>query len=189
MYNSGMHNGLLNDLGRMVSVDVECAGPNPSDFALLSIGACTLLPPRATFYRELQPDKPRSDPEAEAIHRLDLRRLAREGLPPEQALGEMADWLAETIHDPRGPLFLGFNAAFDWMFLDDYCLHYLGSNPFGHSPVDIKSFIMGLRRSAWEETSMRRLTDVPLRHNALQDAQDQADIFLNALREAGILDA
>jgi DNA polymerase III epsilon subunit-like protein len=184
-----MHDGLISDLGRMVSVDVETAGPNPADYALLSIGACTLLAPRATFYRELRPDKPRSDPEAEAIHRLDLRRLAREGLPPEQALAEMADWLAEAIPDPRGPLFLGFNAAFDWMFLDDYCLHYLGRNPFGHSPVDIKSFIMGLRLVAWEDTSMRRLTDIPLRHNALQDAHDQADIFLNALRKAGILDA
>jgi DNA polymerase III epsilon subunit-like protein len=183
-----MYNGLLSDLGRMVSVDVESAGPNPGDYALLSVGACTLMAPRATFYRELRPDKPRSDPQSESIHRLDLTRLAREGLPPEQVLGEMADWLAETIHDPRGPLFLGFNAAFDWMFLNDYCLHYLGHNPFGHSAVDIKSVIMGMRLIAWEDTSMRRLTDVPLRHNALQDAQDQADIFLNVLREADILD-
>ena len=33
----------------------ETAGPNPADYALLSIGACTLLEPRATFYAELQP--------------------------------------------------------------------------------------------------------------------------------------
>jgi len=184
-----MHAGLISDLGRMVSVDVESAGPNPADYALLSIGACTLLPPRATFYRELRPDKPLSDAQSAQIHRLDWQRLNTEGLPPAQALRELADWLAETIPDPRGVLFVGFNAAFDWMFLNDYYFHYLGRNPFGYSAVDIKSFILGLRHCSWEDTRMKHLSNAPLRHNALLDAQDQADIFLNALREIGILDA
>jgi len=127
--------------------------------------------------------------QSEQIHKLDMARLAQDGLPPAQALGKFADWLGAVITDARGPLFLGFNAAFDWMFLNDYFLHYLGYNPFGHSAVDIKSFIMGLRRTAWDDTRMQQLSSAPLRHNALEDAQDQADIFLKELRAAGILDA
>ena len=140
------------DLERMVSVDLETAGPNPSDYALLSIGACTLLEPRATFYAELKPDKKRSDENAIKIHNLDMVVLSRKGIPPRNALQDLADWLGRKVTDPRGALFVGFNAAFDWMFLNDYFHHYLGFNPFGHSAVDIKSFAMGLNRSTWEKT-------------------------------------
>ena len=184
-----MSNGLLADLPRMVSVDIESTGPNPADYALLSIGACTLLEPRARFYVELQPDKASTDAQAMQVHGLDMRVLEKHGLLPAPALQRLEYWLAETISDPRGALFVGFNAAFDWMFLNDYCLHYLGSNPFGHSAIDIKSFAMGLKRSAWEETRMAQLNNKPLRHNALEDAEDQADIFLDLLRAAGILKA
>ena len=179
---------LLTDRAGMVSVDVESAGPNPTDYALLSIGACTLLEPRQIFYSELRPDKAKSEPASEQIHQLDLAQLAREGAPPMRALGQFAAWLEEAVSDPRGPLFLGFNAAFDWMFINDYFLHYLGANPFGHSAVDIKSFIMGLRRIAWDETRMASFSQQTLSHNALEDAQHQADLFLGVLRDAGILD-
>ena len=182
-----MTEGLLSDLARMVSVDVESAGPNPADYALLSIGACTLLTPRATFYAELQPDKLKMDAEAAQIHKLNLENLALNGLPPAEALEALETWLEKSIPDARGPLFLGFNAAFDWMFLNDYYLHYLGRNPFGHSAIDIKSFAMGWQHSAWEDTRMANLSSKPLRHNALEDALDQADIFLDVLHNAGIL--
>ena len=182
-----MTEGLLSDLVRMVSVDIESAGPNPADYALLSIGACTLLAPRASFYVELQPDKMKSDAEAMRIHKLDMDELTARGIAPAAALQQMQDWLAETISDARGPLFMGFNASFDWMFLNDYFLHYLGRNPFGHSALDIKSFAIGLNQIAWEETRMVHFNHKPLRHNALEDAQDQADIFLDLLRTAGIL--
>ncbi len=114
-----MSNGLLADLPRMVSVDIESAGPNPADYALLSIGACTLLEPRARFYVELQPDKASTDAQAMQVHGLDMRVLEKHGLLPAPALQRLEYWLAETISDPRGALFVGFNAAFDWMFLND----------------------------------------------------------------------
>lgn len=175
----------LSDLRRMVSVDAETAGPNPGDFALLSIGACTLLNPRLTFYAELKPASFNSDTGAMAVHHLDLERLSKEGLAPADALNSFSDWLRTSITDERGPLFLGFNSPFDWMFLNDYFHRYLGFNPFGHSSLDIKSFVMGFRRVPWAETSMRRLTDKPLRHNALEDALDQAELFINLLESEG----
>ena len=72
------------------------------------------------------------------------------------------------------------------MFVDDYFQRYLGRNPFGHSALDIKSYAMAVADGTWAETSMRvlspkYLTGRPLAHNALNDAQDQAELF-RALR-------
>jgi len=178
-------NNFLSDISRMVSVDVETAGPNPADYALLSIGACTLTHLRETFYVELKPTSEKVDPGALAVHNLDMKNLAATGYDPKDALEKMAEWLRYAIHDDRGPLFLGFNSPFDWMFLNDYFHRFIGSNPFGHSSLDIKSFVMGLKRVPWASTSMKALTDKPLRHNALEDAIDQADLFINLLDSEG----
>ncbi len=177
----------LSDLPHMVSVDVETAGPNPADYALLSIGACTLLAPRQEFYVELMPDKENVEESAFAIHGLDFQHLKAAGEPPREAMQAFKDWLKTCTPPGEKTLFLGFNAPFDWMFVCDYFHHYLGSNPFGHSAVDIKSFAMGMQRVAWEETSMASLSTHPLRHNALEDAHDQADLFLKILQDAGEL--
>jgi ribonuclease T len=178
---------MLEDLPWMVSVDIESAGPNPADYALLSIGACTLMRPRQEYYVELVPDKQGEDPEAMAVHNLDVLTLNKSGVAPAAALKSFADWLTEALPQGCKPLFLGFNAPFDWMFLNDYFLHYLGENPFGHSALDIKSFLMGFRRIPWAQTSMRTLTDDPLAHNALADAHSQADIFIDILQSGGLL--
>jgi len=177
----------LRDLPRMVSVDVETAGPNPADYALLSIGACTLMAPRQEFYVELVPDKEKIEERAFAIHGLSFQHLKAAGKQPREAMMAFRDWLHACMPQDGKPLFLGFNAPFDWMFVCDYFHHYLRSNPFGHSAVDIKSFYMGISRVAWEETSMASLSTHPLRHNALEDARDQADIFLKILQDAGVL--
>jgi ribonuclease T len=90
---------------------------------------------------------------------------------------------------PEGsvPIFVGFNAAFDWMFVDDYFQRYLGHNPFGHTALDIKAYSMGMLNSNWGATSLKvlspkYLTGRPLAHNAVADAQDQAELF-RALRK------
>ncbi|MDO9545914.1 MAG: 3'-5' exonuclease [Pelolinea sp.] len=165
------------DINRMVSVDVEASGPNPADYALLSIGACTLNSPREEFYVEIQPTTMNSEAQSQEIHQLDLEKLSQTGQPPEVAMRLFADWIAESISSGISPLFIGFNAPFDWMFVCDYFHRFMGINPFGHSALDIKSFLMGFKYLEWEDTSMARLTTTVLRHNALEDACDQADLF------------
>ena len=80
-----------------ISVDVETSGPNPSDFSLLSIGACTLQDPRQTFYIELQPVSNRATAEALAISGLSLDTLRQRGLPPSEAMACLAEWLHEVV--------------------------------------------------------------------------------------------
>ncbi len=172
-----------------ISVDVETAGPTPSHYALLSIGACLAEDPAQTFYVELRPDRTAALPEALAISGLSLTELAEHGLPPAEALAQFEVWT--LAHTPRGsrPVFVAFNAAFDWMFVADYFHRYLGRNPFGHSALDIKALYMGLTGAAWSETSLHYVATrygcrQALAHHALSDALDQAGLFREMLDEA-----
>lgn len=179
------------EIEQYICVDVETAGPIPSMYALLSIGACTLGAPRKTFYVELVPDKDSTDAEAMAVHKLELQQLRQDGLPPALALAKFRDWVADVVPAGRKPIFLAFNASFDWMFIHDYFIRYLGENPFGHSAIDIKAVYMGFSRKPWVETSGKNLHNIfnhskELTHNALEDAVEQAVIFERLLAEMGI---
>jgi hypothetical protein len=85
--------------------------------------------------------------------------------------------LTNAVTTDSHPLFLGFNASFDWMFVCDYFHRFLGHNPFRHSALDIKSFLMGFNHVEWKDTSMASISTTVLRHNALEDACDQAKLF------------
>lgn len=172
-----------------ISVDVETAGPIPGDYSLLSIGACTLSEPPQTFYIELKPINANSTPEAAAVHKLSIEQLMREGVTPEEGMAQFAQWLKYQAVPDQQPLFVAFNAPFDWMFINYYFIHYHGSNPFGHAALDIKAFYMGMAGAAWSQTSWRNLPEkykpeFNLSHHALQDALDQAFIFKKLLEEA-----
>jgi ribonuclease T len=172
-----------------ISVDVETAGPVPSQYSLLAIGACTVVKPRKTFYIELKPVNMNFEPEALASCNLSLEKLAVDGIDPAAALRRFESWVAEVTPQSGKPIFIGFNAPFDWMFVNDYFQRFLKKNPFGHSALDIKSYYMGLTGGAWNETSMRYvgpryLNQNALIHHALRDAIDQAEIFHKLLAES-----
>lgn len=172
-----------------VSVDVETAGPYPWDFSLLSIGACKAFEPSRSLYLELKPINDNALPEAMQVSGLSLAELKKRGLPPGEAMTRFAEWLDRVIPQEQRPVFVAFNAPFDWMFVNDYFHRYLGKNPFGHNALDVKAFYMGLTGSCWHETNMhkiakRYLGERRLSHHALQDAIDQAEIFRLMLAEA-----
>ncbi len=165
-----------------ISVDIETAGPYPSRYSLLSIGACLVDEPSAAFYVELQPVNEEADAGALAVGGLSLATLAETGVPPRAALVQFEAWvLAHTPEDSR-PVFVGFNAAFDWMFINDYFHRFLGHNPFGHNALDIKAFYMGMTGARWAQTTIGHVAahlhqSCSLTHNALADAQVQAQLF------------
>lgn len=174
-----------------ISVDVETAGPNPGQYSLLAIGACTIHEPRATFYIELQPVNQANVPTAMAIHRLDLEQLAQNGIPPADAMAQFEAWLQQVTPPGSRPVFVAFNAPFDWMFVADYFHRTLGRNPFGHSALDIKALYMGLQGVPWSETAMRHVArryqcSGELIHHALDDALNQARLFECILAAAGL---
>lgn len=187
MYNQSM------TLETYICVDVETAGPIPATYALLSIGACLVEEPGRSFYIELQPDRSNFQPEAMAVSGLDPAALKENGVPPEDAMRAFRDWVRQVTPEGYRPVLVAFNATFDWMFVSDYFYRYLGDNPFGHSALDIKAYYMGQTGVSWSETSMKHISSHLLEerhlvHNALRDAQDQAEIFqLIINRTPGIL--
>lgn len=165
-----------------ISVDVETAGPTPAEFSLLSLGACLVDDPSRTFYAELRPTTLAVDPAALAVSRLSLERLAVHGTPPAEAMARFADWVEEATPPGRRPVFVAFNAPFDWMFVADYFRRFGVPNPFGHSALDIKALYMGATGEPWERTGFAAIAgrvglQAELPHHALEDALIQAEIF------------
>ena len=166
----------------LISVDVETAGSIPALYSMLSIGACLVDDPDEAFYVELTPEHDAVLPGALEVSGLSMQQLAVDGTPPTIAMQQFADWIESVTPEGAVPVFVGFNAVFDWMFVADYFARHLGRNPFGHSAVDIKSYYMGKTGSTWSRTSLkhlspRYLSGAPLSHNALGDARDQAALF------------
>lgn len=179
---------LLEDVLSYVCVDVETSGPTPADYALLSIGACLVADPETQFYIELQPDTENVDPNALEVSGLSMNDLAETGTPVKIALEQFEEWIKTAVPAGKKPLFVAFNAPFDWMFVNQYFHRYLGHNPFGHAGLDIKAYYMGFKGVPWSETSFPRISALysgreELLHNALQDAIDQAVLFKQILNE------
>lgn len=173
-----------------ISVDIEAAGPSPSEFAMLSVGACLVDEPygglpddtEPGFYVELQPDREQVLDSAMTVGGFTLDGLRASGTAPAQAMQQFADWVDAVTPVDHRPVMVGFNAAFDWMFVADYFHRYLGRNPFGYSALDIKAFYLGVTGSTWAGTSMNFVAEhyglsITLTHNALDDARDQAALF------------
>ncbi len=174
----------------LISVDVEASGASPSTGSLLSVGACLVEDPSVSFYVELRPlpDRPWSE-DAARVHGLTRERLAESGLEPADAVARFAAWLDE-VGPGRRPVFVGFNATFDWMFVADYFHRFLGRNPFGTSGLDIKAYYMGRYDvPRWSDTKRvavaRRLgLSDEHSHNALDDAREQARLLRRMLETA-----
>ncbi len=165
-----------------ISVDVETAGPVPSLYSMLSIGACLVDDPECGFYVEIVPEHQAVSPGALDVTGLTMEELTATGATPAAAMERFAAWIEQVTPAGQTPIFVGFNAPFDWMFVADYFHRHLGHNPFGHVALDTKAYFMGKFGTAFADSSMSRLSPrylagKPLSHNALSDAEDQAALF------------
>jgi ribonuclease T len=164
-----------------LSVDVETAGPIPGEYSMLSLGACVVGRRDEDFYVELKPLNGNAVAEALKVTGFDLTELGKAGERPEDAMAKFRDWLAGASSG-ENPVFVGFNAGFDWSFVNWYVHRFLGENRFGFSPLDIKSFYMGFTGCDWGDTKSSRIRPEyqpaqPGNHNALADARAQAETF------------
>jgi DNA polymerase III epsilon subunit-like protein len=165
-----------------LSVDVETAGPIPGEYSLLTIGACNVYDPKQTFACELKPTTRNADPKALEVTGLSLGRLEDEGRDPVAGMRDFRDWVLRVAGKESSPVFVGFNAAFDWSFVNYYFHRYLGENPFGFAALDIKSMYMGAVGGDWTQTRSSEIAaalhpTLKGNHDALHDAQYQAELF------------
>lgn len=170
------------------SVDIEAAGPVPGEYSMLSLGACVVGKAECNFYKEFAPTSEKFLTEAMAVSKLDFNLLKSSGSKPEHGMLEFKEWILHHSKDCL-PVFVGFNAPFDWSFVNYYFHLYLGENPFGFSALDTKALFMGATGSSWDDTRSSRIKKVlgiesDLNHHALDDAIAQAELFERVLAVA-----
>jgi hypothetical protein len=182
-----------------ISADVEADGPVPGPFSMLAFGLAvagrfdgqTFEPaaPRAqTFYRELAPISDECDPDALRVSGLDRDRLIRDGERPSTAMDAAGMWIADVADDHR-PVLVAWPLAYDWLFLQWYFLRFADQgSPFGFSSgLDMKTLfwhysgrVMDCAGKDDLPTNLRPAA--PHTHNALDDAVEQAEIFVRLWR-------
>jgi hypothetical protein len=120
----------------------------------------------------------RTQPEAWAACRTDLEA-------PEKAMPRYLAWLKGL---PGKPVFVGYPAAYDFLFVYWYLIRFAGESPFSHAALDIKTYAMAMLRTGFRDVVKRSMPArwfdaLPHTHRALDDAIEQGALFCNMLAE------
>ena len=169
-------------------VDIECSGPVPSLYDMISLAAVAVTDHEASrsvrfelsepFYVEIAPTGPRVDAGAMAVNGLDIEALRRDGLPLAEALDRLSAWVAERTVPGSKPVFVGHNAPFDWSFVSWAYVACDRKNPFGYKAFDTSK----------EEREVRLALpkhDEAQAHRADYDAWYQAHSLVHLLERSG----
>ena len=173
-----------------VSTDVEADGPIPGPHSMLSFASAAFLANKTqvgTFAANLDTlpgaagdSKTRawwqSQPEAWAACRANTR-------DPADVMPEYVRWLKKL---PGKVVFVGYPAAYDFLFVYWYLIRFAGESPFSHSALDIKTYAMALLGAEYRASTKRNMPkfwfdDLPHTHVALDDAIGQGALFCNML--------
>ena len=176
-----------------VSTDIEADGPIPGPYSMLSFASAAYMADKklvSTFAANLEtlPEAQahphtkawwNRNPEAWAICRQNCR-------PPAIAMKHYVAWLKQL---PGKPVFVGYPAAYDFMFVYWYMIKFVGESPFSHSALDIKTYAMAVLKKAYRESTKRNMPkhwfdNLPHTHVALDDAIEQGALFCNILSES-----
>jgi hypothetical protein len=169
-----------------VSTDVEADGPIPGPHSMLSFASAAYTAGKellGTFSANLVTLPGASgDPTTMAWWATQPRAWAAcrtDQQDPAVAMVRYKAWLDEL---PGRPVFVGYPAAFDFMFVYWYLIRFAGSSPFSHSALDIKTYAMALLGTEYRSTVKRTMPrswfgDSPHRHVALDDAIEQGALF------------
>lgn len=175
-----------------VSTDVEADGPIPGPYSMLSFGSVAFGPDGkriggftanlTTLQGATQhPDTMKwwaTEPAAWSACRVGA-------VAPEVVIPDYRNWVLGL---PGIPVFVGFPATFDFMFISWYLHRFAGDNPFGHHALDIKSYAMAVLKSDFKRSTKKFwpkkwFGSEKHTHVALEDAEEQGGTFLRILRE------
>ena len=173
-----------------VSTDVEADGPIPGPHSMLSFGSAAYQADKrllSTFSANLETLRgAQGDPKTMAWwqSKPDAWKACRQNLEaPESALRRYLAWLKAL---PGKPVFVGYPAAYDFMFVYWYLIRFVGESPFSHSALDIKTYAMALLQKGYRDSVKKNMPKEwfdPVKHThvALDDAIEQGALFCNML--------
>lgn len=175
------------------STDVETDGPIPGPNSMLSMGSAAFTAEGkllGTFSANLDllpgasgdpstMDWWKTQPKAWAEARKDPRN-------PAEVMSDFTGWVESFS---GSPVFVGYPATFDFMFVYWYLIYFTKRSPFSFSALDIKSFTMAELQSNFRESTKKNM---PRRwfkatnkhsHVAVEDAIEQGQLFTAILSE------
>lgn len=175
-----------------MSSDVEADGPIPGPHSMLSFGSAAYTADKellATFSANLE-TLPNASGHPDTMQWWQRQPAAweacrRDPRPPAEVMPAYAAWL-EAL--PGRPVFVGYPAGYDFMFVYWYLMRFAGRSPFSHSALDIKTLAMALLGCGYREATKRRMPKrwfdaLPHTHVAVDDAVEQGALFCNMLAE------
>lgn len=175
-----------------VSTDVEADGPVPGINSMLSFASAAFLPDKTllrTFSANLE-TLGGASPDPATMAWWETQPLAWEACrknpqPPVLVMPQYVSWLKGL---PGIPVFVGYPAAFDFMFITYYLYRFAGESPFSYFALDIKTYAMALLKRDFYEVDKASMPkhwfdDLPYTHVALDDAVSQGALFCNMLVE------
>lgn len=176
-----------------VSTDIEADGPIPGPNSMLSIGAAAYTADKqllGTFSRNLI-ELPDASPDPGTMRWWQTEAPAaweacrKDAQDPVSVMKDYVGWVKSL---PGKPAFVGHPAGYDFMFVYWYMMRFVGSSPFSHSGIDVKTYAMALMDTTYRDSSKknmpRRWFDrLPHTHIAVDDAVEQGALFCNMLAE------
>ena len=182
----------LNNEEWYCSTDIETNGPIPSDYSMLSLGAAALTPEGkllSTFSVNLK-DMPgaKADPDTMAwwaTNQEAYDATRKDMVDPKLAMEQYVSWIKKQ---PGSPVFVGYPAGFDFLFVYWYLIHFIGESPFSFSALDIKTYTMAVLKTDYRKSTKKNMPKhwFPKdkhTHIAVDDAIEQGKLFCNILKE------
>lgn len=178
-----------------ISTDIETDGPLPGPNSMLSFGSAAFVLEGGkgklinTFSRNLiELPEAAADPKTKTGF-WDKNPKAWEAcrenpVAPVDAMWDYVAWIGKM---PGRPVFVGYPATFDFLFMYTYLLRFTGASPFSFSALDVKSYAMAKLGTGFRETTKRNMPkawfppSAPHTHVALEDAIEQGWLFMNIL--------
>ncbi len=163
-------------------VDVEADGPIPGDYSMTELGAVLVEPGlKRTFYAQIAPISDKWVPEALAVSGKTREDVLKFGDPTTE-VKRFIQWVNDNSKGRA--VFCADNLAFDWQWVNWYCHHFAGANPFGFSGRRIGDLYCGMERDAYARWKHLRRTSHD--HNPVNDATGNAEALLHMKDRLGL---
>lgn len=175
-----------------ISTDIETDGPIPGDNSMLSLGAAAFAPDGklvSTFYATLE-TLPGATANQDTMKWWGENQEAYDATrkntkSPSLVMAQYVDWVNKLNGKP---VFVGYPAGFDFLFVYWYIVHFGLKSPFSFSALDIKTYACAMLKTEYRQSTKKNMpkhwfSNKPHTHIALDDAIEQGELFCNMLKE------
>jgi len=177
------------------STDIETDGPIPGPYSMLSFG-CVALTEDGTELGNFEANLitlPGAEQDPNTMEwwstQPEAWEACRKNLQlPADAMKQFAGWVVGMCGTEYIPVMVCIPSGFDFLFMYWYLKYFTGKSPFSFSCVDMRTFVMAMRKTGYKRTSKRYwpkrwFPNLPHTHVAVEDAREQGLTFINMLRE------